>query len=878
MTTNHFDVFLSYHWRDRDQVERLARSLRDLGIKPYLDRWYLVPGRPWPQALEEVLASCHAVAVCVGPGEMGPWQQREQYLALERQVAAERRGQRFSVIPVLLPGAESPLGLLGQLTWIDLRKGVDNPVMLQTLVNAIHGKPPGPDAQETVREILASICPYRGLLYFREEDAPFFFGREAAINQIVSAVQQHNLVAVVGASGSGMSSVVRAGLVPELRKARDRVWEVTTIVPTDRPVHALAAVLTPFLEPDMRETDRLIEMNKLAEALLSHTVKLREVVDRVLAKQPGTDRLLLITDQWEELFTLCQDDVVRRCFIDNILEATATTKLSVVLTLRGDFFGRAISEYRPLSDRVQGAQINLGPMNQEELRLAIEEPARQVGLTFEPGLVDRILAQVGNEPGHLPLVEFVLRRLWDDQQGGYLHHEAYKAMGELHGAIAQKAESIYGGLSPHDQQGVQQIFFRLVHQGEGEGDTRRRATFDEIGNELRCLVKMLADERLLVTSQLAGSVEETVEVSHEALIRHWGQLKKWLNDDREYLAWQRRVNPKTREWERYQHNSDLLLRGQPLTEALMWLKKKPGYISPAERRFVMASNSRAVWKRGRIAFYYIVALLLIRFLFNIELSAYSFHQAGLKVQSFVCDHFGSCSIHLKPEMQPMAAGSFWQGEKGKTGEQPVRKVTVKAFAIGKFEVTFEEYDRFAIAKERPLPPDQGWGRGRHPVINVSQDDAEAYAKWLSEQTGKRYRLPTESEWEYAARSGVEDNLWTETSDDEGLKRYAVYSANSGSGTKPVGHDQGRKSSAIGLYDMMGNVWEWVQDCWHDDYHGAPEDGSAWRDPEERCVAPVRRGGSWFNKSMDLRVSNRARNTAGSRSDAGGFRLAQDIEP
>lgn len=374
-----FDVFLSYHWRDHAQVEALANRLREQQLTVFLDRWYLTPGQSWLKELEATLARCRAVAVCLGQGEMGPWQQREQYLALERQVAAERQGQKFPVIPVLLPGVEPPLGFLSQHTWVDFRARADDPLLLHTLVNAIHGQPPGPDAQATVQKTLATICPYRGLLYFREEDAPFFFGREAAIQQLTSAVQQHNLVAVVGASGSGKSSVVRAGLVPELRRNHDRVWEVVTIVPTDRPIHALAAILMPFLEPDRSETDRLIEINKLAEALLSRTVKLREVVDRVLTKQPGTDRLLLIADQWEELFTLCKDDAARRCFIDNILEATAATRLSAVLTLRGDFFGRAITDYRPLSDRVQGAQINLGPLKREELRLAIEEPAKKIG-------------------------------------------------------------------------------------------------------------------------------------------------------------------------------------------------------------------------------------------------------------------------------------------------------------------------------------------------------------------------------------------------------------------------------------------------------------------------------------------------------------------
>ena len=148
-----------------------------------------------------------------------------------------------------------------------------------------------------------------------------------------------------------------------------------------------------------------------------------------------------------------------------------------------------------------------------KLRLAIEEPARKVGLTFEAGLVNLIVEQAGDEPGRLPLLEFVLRRLWEDRRGGELHQEAYKAMGQLEGAIAQKAESLYVNLCEGEQRKVQQIFLRLVRPGEGdEAGTRRRATFGEVGEAFRNLVKTLADERLLVTSQLAGSAEETIEV------------------------------------------------------------------------------------------------------------------------------------------------------------------------------------------------------------------------------------------------------------------------------------------------------------------------------------------------------------------------------
>ncbi|HEU5407519.1 MAG TPA: SUMF1/EgtB/PvdO family nonheme iron enzyme, partial [Nitrospira sp.] len=674
---------------------------------------------------------------------MGPWQQREQYLAIERQVAAEHLGQTFPVIPVLLPGAEPPLGFLSQHTWVDFRTRLDDPLLLHTLVNAIHGLPPGPDAQDTIRETLATICPYRGLLYFQEEDAPFFFGREAAIRQLTSAMQQHNLVAVVGASGNGKSSIVRAGLVPQLRRSRDHVWEVATMTPTDRPVHALATALMPLIEPNLSETDWVIERNKLAKVLLNREASLRDFVDRLLAKQPGTDRLLLIADQWEELFTLGKEEDARRCFIDNILEATAATRLSVVLTLRGDFFGRAITDYRPLSDRVQGAQVNLGPMQRDELRQAIEEPARKVSLSFEPGLVDRILEQAGEEPGNLPLIEFVLRQLWEKRRGSELHHEAYGAMGELKGAIATKADSIYDSLSQQDQRRMQQIFLRLVRLGEGEADTRRRAMKVELRHEPQDLVRTLIGERLLVTSRLADGTEETIEVSHEALVRHWSKLKGWIEAKRKLLVWQEQLNTMMRQWEADNRSADLLLRGRALWEAEDQLSKTGEDLSDDERQFITVStNRRKRIRMARIALPTLAGFILLMFGLTYLLWGLSFDQAKRKIQS----RFGS--IHLEPDMQLVAAGRFQQGDiqgRGLKDEKPVREVIVKSFLIGKFEVTFDEYDRFALTTGRLLPDDQRWGRGQRPVINVSWQDAKDYAAWLSEKTGKRYRLPTESE-------------------------------------------------------------------------------------------------------------------------------------
>ena len=218
------DLFLSYKSTDHICVENIARRLRVAGLEPYLDRWYLAPGMHWGSKLEDTLSLCKAVAIFVGPGEMGSWQQREVAVALDLQ----SRSPNLPVIPVLLPGCEPPLGFLRQPTWVDLRSQVlDRGIAI--LIEAAHGEAPGPDLQKHLDSVRASICPYRGLLHFREEDALFFFGREAAIDKLADAVQGQTFVAVVGASGSGKSSVVRAGLVPRLRS--DRRSNLKDIIP-----------------------------------------------------------------------------------------------------------------------------------------------------------------------------------------------------------------------------------------------------------------------------------------------------------------------------------------------------------------------------------------------------------------------------------------------------------------------------------------------------------------------------------------------------------------------------------------------------------------------------------------------------------------------
>ena len=424
------------------------------------------------------------------------------WFAMDRQVHEEREGRRFPVIPVLLPEAtDLTPGFLFLNTWIDLRHDVTSPEGLDTFVCAVRG-------QQVVSPSAGSVlfCPYRALQAFREEDRAFFFGRATFAEDLLAKVLTQNVTVVVGPSGSGKSSVVQAGLVPLLRSQRPpaKTWDVVSLTPGTHPFARLAATLMPFLEPTLSETDWQLEAEKLGAGWSTGTLRLGATIDRVLQKAHGTDQLLVIVDQFEELFTTTPS-AAREPFVRLLLQALEESHLSLVLTLRADFYGHAIDVSRALSDRMQRGVINIGPMTSEELHQVITEPAQRVGLTFAVGLADRLYADVSHEPGNLPLLEFALTELWARRTNGQLTHTAYEASGQVAGAIAQRAEQECQRFLAQGQEPlVRHLFTRLVRvarPNEGCGDTRVRVNLRDLPDAVHPIVQTLTDARLLVTGR-----------------------------------------------------------------------------------------------------------------------------------------------------------------------------------------------------------------------------------------------------------------------------------------------------------------------------------------------------------------------------------------
>jgi WD40 repeat protein len=417
--------------------------------------------------------------------------------------------------------------------------------------------------------------PYVGLAAFQPADAARFFGRDRLVDELVARVRTTRFLGVFGPSGYGKSSVLRAGLVARLEPD-----PVVVLTPGAHPVEEFAVRLAAHLG----ESAAVLRTELAADPANLH-LRIRQ------AMTDDDDELVLVVDQFEEVFTLCADPDERTWLIDALVTAARaeTSQTRVVIGVRADFYGHCAA-HPELVAALRDSQVLVGSLDEEELRDVITKPAEQAGLRVETALVAKLIAVSANEPGALPLLSHVLLETWRRRRGTTLTLGGYESAGGLRHALTRTAENVVAGLDPAGQVVAKQLFLRLCALGDGTADAKRRVGRDELTDLPGApeLLERLAAVRLVTLDR------DNVELAHEALIRHWPRLHEWLTEDRAGLRTHRQLTDAAQAWKSLHRDAGALYRGTRLARAQEWASGAEAVLTPLEREFLHASRSALV--------------------------------------------------------------------------------------------------------------------------------------------------------------------------------------------------------------------------------------------------------------------------------------------
>jgi hypothetical protein len=555
-----YDLFISYVEADEAWVKGyLLDALTDAGVKSLSEAAFRL-GVPRIQEFQRAIEQSRRTLLVISPAYVAD--DFNQFVELLGQSYGQDT-QTWPVIPLVLEPTPLP-PRLAMLVGLDATTPEDQDVAVARLCADL-------ERSRASSSIPKPPCPYPGMMPFREADQERFFGREQEIDELVERLRSHPFVTVIGPSGSGKSSLVFAGLIPKLRQSGlfgAGNWRVISMRPGTTPLQTL-------------------------QALLSHDLSdTTEAVEQVLLAEPNSQRLLLVIDQFEELFTQPGSEV--NPFQQIILKLVEIPKCYIVLTVRADFYSDLMTS--PLWHQIQRSRMEVVPLDDVGLRQAILKPAESVEVFIEPTLVERLVDDASGEPGVLPLVQETLVLLWERIERRFLPLRAYEALvlprdaygglskGNRTGlqvAIARRADAALASLTidPEKQYGIaRRIFIRLVHFGEGRADTRRRQLVNElqgIGDDPRLFqqtLEHLIDCRLLTSDKdQKNSSLKTVDIAHEALISGWPTLQQWISEHRDAEQTRRRLTDKAKEWERLGRKNGGLLDAIEILESERWL-------------------------------------------------------------------------------------------------------------------------------------------------------------------------------------------------------------------------------------------------------------------------------------------------------------------
>ena len=871
----------------------------------------------WLPSLANEIGEATVFVLLVGEKGVGSWQVLEYNEALARRV----KEPAFPLVPIVLDGQPAPgLPFLRQLHWI-ITADPASESSLALLMDAAAG------GGTTPRELWRHTAPYRGLAAMTESDSDYFFGRGRETVETIGALAatSDKLSVLLGNSGVGKSSLAQAGAIaalmrqawPETTEAPgawpqvfndSRRWCFLKLKPGTEPVRAL---VEPFLwtwQLDAVDPKRAKLQSSWVGELLDGKVKLRDLLDATQARyrhelhQPEPPAFLIYIDQGEELYVRAEERERQR-FSEILADTLGDPRLRVLMSMRSDFLGDLQND-EPLFNTHR--KIDVPPLREAQLREVVSKPAALLGARFETDhLADDIARHAAEESnkdaGALPLLSYLLDDMWrskDPKWDGILRLPAPAI--ELGRVLVDRANEFIAA-HPDSKEHLRRIFtLKLATVREDGEPARRRALRHEFSDDEWRLVSELADDpnRLLITAT-PESGEAYAEVAHEAIFRRWEKLRDWIAAEREFLAWRTGLEAARRAWQAMPENSrnNALLMGAALTQAQSWLGKRSDDIPEVDRDFIALSRKAAQRRRLRaraligVLVFAIVAGLpvlmsggwivyqlarLLPQLWDVSTSALTTQaEQALKPG----DTFKECASC--PEMIVVPAGEFVMGspatESGRYhNEGPQHKVTIaRPFAVGRFEIMGDEWDACAAHGEcmRALLVGGLPTVGRRPVFLLTWHETKQYVAWLAKLTGKPYRLLSEAEWEYAARAGSPEQF--SFGDDEAkLSEYAWYFSGE---PKPMPEPVGtKKANAFGLHDMHGNVREWVEDCYHDNYNGAPSDGSAWTTGD--CSRRVARSSYWLENPQVFRSAFRMGYVTENRYQFVGLRVGRTLAP
>jgi WD40 repeat protein len=533
------------------------------------------------------------------------------WLQIESAPARRSIGAGFSGTPVWSPASGGVVGMV-----VAAERGSGTTGYLLPTATLVESHP------EIATADPGEVCPYRGLDPFLEKHADVFRGRDPVVERLNELVATRPLVVPAGPSGCGKSSLVRAGVIPGLRRRGMQVADFRP-VPGARPGDLLAVALMPILEPDVSEAGRRIDAQRLADDLVRSREKTLPWLAGILAKRAG-DGLVLFADQVEEMPVADARVLVEllcRLTGSATRRADGSPTLVAIVTLRSGSLDAVVTD--ETADMLQRGVLLVPPMGRDQLREAVTV----ADVDFEPGLVDRILDDAGSEPGHLPLVEFTLDRLWSLRRAGMLTHQAYEDLGRVPGALARYAEHVYGStLDEAEQHAAQRLLVQLARPEPDGSFQRQPIRLSALDPGLRPVLDRLVASRLVVVSR-ASDGTDVVDLAHQALVQQWRTLHDFLERQRDFRAWQEQLRSSLAQWETANREPGGLLRGTAMAVAAKWAAERPGDLAPVEKTYVQSSLAR---DRRRVrVLRTVVAVISALALAAATLAAIAVNQAGV---------------------------------------------------------------------------------------------------------------------------------------------------------------------------------------------------------------------------------------------------------